>query len=222
LDRIAEQRHYKLLVLTKNACALADAPAAGQDDDGRAVPYPACDKWRGPAIAELKKHKPAVVFTGQRYYYAYPDDATGPARLTAGLVRTYTEFREAGFTTVVIGDNPFRGGSIPPCLIDNEADPSGCTFPRDDNVSGFPSQSAAVAELGGTRVDADGKVTSGKDKDLVLVDMADAICPPQLKSCPPVIGNVLIYGKGSHVTATYISTLTKRFAHALDEARVFD
>jgi hypothetical protein len=222
LDRIAEQRHYKLVVLTKNACAFADAPAAGQNDDGNAVPYPACDKWRGPALAELKKQKPAVVFTGQRYYYAYPDDATGPARLTAGLVRTYTALRGAGFTTVVIGDNPFRGSSIPPCLIANEADPSACTFPRDDNVSGFPSQSAAVAKLGGTRVNADGKVASGRDKDLVLVDMADAICPPQLERCPPVIGNVLIYENGSHITATYISTLTKRLAHALDEAGVLE
>ncbi len=221
LDRIAKQRHYRLLVLTKNACAFADAPAAGERE-GVPVPYPACDKWRGPALAELKKRKPDIVFTSHRFYYAYPDDATGPARLTAGLVRTYTALRDAGFTTVIIGDNPFRGGPIPPCLIANEADPSVCTFARDDRISGFPSQSAAVAELGGTRVNSDGKVTPGQDKDLVLVDMADAICPPQLEVCPPVIGNVLLYRQGSHITVTYINTLTKRLAHALDEAGVFD
>lgn len=221
LDRIAERRHYKLLILTKNACAFADAPAAGEKD-GVPVPYLACDKWRGPAMAELKRRKPDIVLTGQRFYYAYPDDATGPARLAAGLVRTYAALREAGFTTVIVGDNPFRGKPIPPCLIANEDDPSMCTFARDDRISGFPSQSAAVAELDGTRVDADGRVTPGKDQDLVLVDMADAICPPQLEVCPPVIGNVLLYRQGSHITATYINTLTNRLSHALDEAGVFD
>jgi hypothetical protein len=43
-----------------------------------------------------------------------------------------------------------------------------------------------------------------------------------LEVCPPVIGNVLLYRQGSHITVTYINTLTKRLAHALDEAGVFD
>ena len=57
---------------------------------------------------------------------------------------------------------------------------------------------------------------------LVLVDMMDALCPPHLDACPPVIGNVLIYRQGSHITATYAGTLTRRLAHALDKAHVFD
>jgi peptidoglycan/LPS O-acetylase OafA/YrhL len=217
LERIAAQRHYKLVLMTKNACAFADAPAVlgGQRE------YPACDQWQAPAFATLRKYKPEVVFTSQRAADAFPINDSSRQRLISGLARTYTKLRDADFTTVVIGDNPFRGKPIPPCLLTNDADPSVCTFQRDFRISGFPLQVAAMAELGGTSVNADGKVTPGKDKDLILVDMADAICPPQLAACPPVIGNVLIYRQGSHLTVTYVDTLTKRLAHSLDEAGVF-
>ena len=67
-----------------------------------------------------------------------------------------------------------------------------------------------------------GHGSTPKDKDLILVDMMDAICPPQLDACPPVVGNVLVYRQGSHITVTYIDALTKRFARALNEAGAFD
>lgn len=218
LARMAEQRHYRLLVLTKNACSFAEAPAVL---NGR-TEYPACDQWRDPAFAALQKYKPEVVVTGQGAIGAFPLDGSSRRRLIDGLARMYTRLRDAGFTTVVVGDNPFRGDSIPACMLANEADPSVCTFPRDYRISGYPLQSAAMGKLGGTRVNSDAKVTPGRDKDLVLVDMADAICPPQLAECPPVIGNVLIYRQRSHITVTYINTLTERLVHALDRADVFD
>ena len=220
LEHIAEQRHYKLILMTKNSCPFADAPALWTDN----TEYVACEQWRGPALAELKKYKPDVVFTGQRATDAFPINASSKRRMIDGLESMYTKLRAAGFTTVVVGDNGSPNQAIPVCLRTNVNDPGECTFSRDrgELLSGFPSQSAAITRLDGTRVNADGKVTPGEDKDLVLVDMADAICPPQLEVCPPVIGNVLLYRQGSHITVTYINTLTKRLAHALDEARVFD
>ena len=135
----------------------------------------------------------------------------------------YTRLRAAGFATVVIGDNHWTGVFVPPCLQTNADEPSKCTFSKEraEFISGSPLQSAAIAKVGGTRVNADGEVTSGTDRGLVLVDMMDAICPPQFEKCPPVVGNVLIYRQKSHLTATYVGTLTKRLALVLDEAGVF-
>jgi hypothetical protein len=45
------------------------------------------------------------------------------------------------------------------------------------------------------------------------VDLFDAICP--VDPCSPVIGNVLVYRQGAHITATYVKTLTPRLAKAL-------
>jgi hypothetical protein len=50
---------------------------------------------------------------------------------------------------------------------------------------------------------------------VAMVDMFDANCP--VDQCAPVIGNVLIYRQGSHITATYIETLTKRLTAALSD-----
>jgi hypothetical protein len=49
-----------------------------------------------------------------------------------------------------------------------------------------------------------------------LIDLFDAICPTP--RCSPVIGGVLVYRQSSHITATYIRTLTPRLAEALTRA----
>ncbi len=220
MKRIAKQRHYKLILISKNACPFADSPAI----IGGREAYPACDEWREPAFAALRKHKPEVVFTSQRATGAFPVNASSRQRLTDGLARMYARLRAAGFTTVIIGDNQWTGHPVPQCLQTYASTPLKCTFARKRaaEISGFRPQVAATARLGGTRVNADGEVTPGRDKDLVLVDMTDAVCPPQFVRCPPVIGNVLIYRQKSHLTATYVNSLTKRLAHVFDEAGVFD
>jgi hypothetical protein len=48
-----------------------------------------------------------------------------------------------------------------------------------------------------------------------MIDLFDTICPTE--QCPPVVGNVLIYRKGSHLTATYVKTLTPHVAQALSD-----
>jgi hypothetical protein len=40
------------------------------------------------------------------------------------------------------------------------------------------------------------------------VDIRDWICPGD--ACPAVIGNVLVYRRGSHLTATYVRSLAPR------------
>ena len=53
------------------------------------------------------------------------------------------------------------------------------------------------------------------------LDLTDYICPD--RTCEPVIGNVLVYRQGSHITKTYIDTLApflgKQLAPIVDEAR---
>jgi hypothetical protein len=51
-----------------------------------------------------------------------------------------------------------------------------------------------------------------------MIDMTSAICPTE--KCAPVIGDVLVYRQGSHITATYITTLAPRLEEALKDAGV--
>ena len=66
-----------------------------------------------------------------------------------GLASMYTKLRDAGFPTVIMGDNRSPGQAIPVCLQNNASDPSKCTFTMEEvgQVGGFPLQSAAVAKV---------------------------------------------------------------------------
>jgi len=81
-------------------------------------------------------------------------------------------------------------------------------------TSSLPSQSAAVKELGGSVVDASGNIRTGRNTSLVMIDLTDAMCP-DLSSCPPVIGNGLVYRTASHITKTYVDSMTNRLARLL-------
>jgi hypothetical protein len=57
----------------------------------------------------------------------------------------------------------------------------------------------------------------GPNRRLTLVDLTDAVCPDATR-CPPVVGNALIYRSGSHLTKTYVDSLSERFGSLLDMA----
>jgi hypothetical protein len=46
-----------------------------------------------------------------------------------------------------------------------------------------------------------------------LMDVNDLICEP--RTCPPIIGNVVVYRDTHHLTQTYISTLAPYFVQRL-------
>ena len=47
-----------------------------------------------------------------------------------------------------------------------------------------------------------------------LVDLNPWVCPTE-SACPPVIDQVLLFRQGSHLTATYVRSLTPVLHHAL-------
>jgi hypothetical protein len=48
------------------------------------------------------------------------------------------------------------------------------------------------------------------------IDLSDYFC--DRTTCPPVIGNVLVYRHMNHVTATYVRTLAPMLQNALTQA----
>jgi hypothetical protein len=56
-------------------------------------------------------------------------------------------------------------------------------------------------------------VRSVDDPDVVALDLNDHICTDH--TCPAVVGGVVVYFDGSHLTATYARTLAPYLAPAL-------
>src|SRR5699024_3124989 len=127
-------------------------------------------------------------------------------RMIQALTEQWTTVTEAGSRVVVIDDNPNPGSDVYECVADHLDDLQACTFDREDGIqrSAASEQRAAAEQVPGVQT----------------IDMTDQICPEE--TCVPVIGNVLVYRQTSHVTSTYVRTLTPdladRLVPAVDEA----
>ncbi len=201
---LAQQNDWRIITYTKSACAFATVETTL---DGEV--YQTCREWTDNVLDKLTgPDKPDVVVTaGQRDEGVVPS-SDGNIELSkdamqSALVDTWGQIEDAGVKVVVLADTPQTGGDIYACVAENPDDLTQCTYDRERGIaaSGAPLQGAAAKEAG-----------------LPFIDLTDYICPAA--ECPPVIGNVLIYRQGSHITKTYIETLAPRLEAALSTAGV--
>ena len=186
----------------KVACPFSGAAAY---HDGK--PYEACDAFNAALLAELRLDRPDLLITSQFANSGRLANHVSPNEddMVEGLVTRWSEVRSWGTKIVVLVDNPVPNGIERPvddCILENAADVSKCAFDRARGVSasGAPAQRAAAARVPETQ----------------LLDLTEYICPRD--TCAPVIGDVLVYRQGSHITATYARTLLPMFVRKLEAA----
>jgi peptidoglycan/LPS O-acetylase OafA/YrhL len=210
LDTIGKERGWKVVTYTKSACTFADVTIS---QDGK--PYASCTEWNKAVTDKLLADKPDVVLTSQGKNKALddPTDAKGGASeetMIKGMKARWNELTKAGISVAVLRDNPHPDEDISPvyeCVDDNRDSLDKCAFDRSggEEKGGGPVQVEAVKQV----------------KGVELIDMNDYLCPGD--ECPPVIGDVLIYRQGSHLTKTYVDTLAPRLERELvrvvDEAK---
>jgi hypothetical protein len=196
---LATQNDWKLVVAFKGACPFMSATALKGDDPS--VPYPDCTQWNTTLLDKLVAERPAYVVTSHGSSRAA--DSEGGASIDAmiaGMRDSWSTLDSVGTKVVFIANNPYPGLNVMECVDKNRDQLSACAFSPDRHLTdpAFLTQQQAVA---GTNVK--------------MIDLFDAICPTA--QCPPVIGNVLVYRKGSHITATYVETLTPQLTQALSD-----
>ncbi|MEV0274244.1 acyltransferase family protein [Hamadaea sp. NPDC050747] len=197
LEPIAQQSNWHLTTYLKSSCSFARALTT---DDGK--PFRQCRTWSNEVLERLTANPPDIVITSQSKGEALRADGTESAEAMVDALRAvWTELTAAGSKVVVIADNPVPGMNVYECVANNPKKMTACSFSRGESVS-----PAAVAQV---------KAAEGL-AGVSVVDLNDAICPTE--RCAPVIGNVLIYRQGTHITATYIKSLTPRLAKSLTAA----
>ena len=123
-----------------------------------------------------------------------------------GLVRMWSKITSRGIPIIVLLDNPapvgVPEGEVYRCVADHLDSLGACSFSRGRGTesSGSPALRAAAKRVKGVKV----------------VDMSDALCTPTI--CPPVIGGVLVYRQGSHITNTYVLSVQEFLARRLQPA----
>jgi peptidoglycan/LPS O-acetylase OafA/YrhL len=188
LERIAHERGYRLVLLTKGGCPAVDV----------VVPTPVlrytCPPYRDSAIAWIAENKPAVVVVSNSYVQ-YTDDAETWA---AGADATLARLAEVSHRVVVLGDNPSSRTDPPACLSSHVDDARACATPRADAVR--PDRIS-------------GEVAAARAHGATFVDTTDWFCTPV--SCPVVIGDLLVLRDETHLTPPMAEFLTPLLDAAL-------
>jgi peptidoglycan/LPS O-acetylase OafA/YrhL len=192
LEPIAVRRHWRLVQLTKSGCPPADVDVVYTPLNRD---YPECRAWRADALARIARAGPALVVVAASVDYTVVEDGRrlGGAAATAALAAGYTpmlrRLRHLAPRVAVIVDPPKPPWDIPDCVSQALHKLRRCAFRRGPAVARANTVAVGARRVRGVRV----------------IDAADRFCLHSL--CPAVIGNVLVYRRTGHITATYAATL---------------
>ncbi|MDT0303788.1 acyltransferase family protein [Streptomonospora wellingtoniae] len=202
LRRVAQERDWRVHVYTKASCGFTSArlelPGAGR-------PYDECERYNRAVLDELTGDlRPALVFTSSSAL-ATKDGASSEAGdragIAAGMIRLWEPLDAAGSDVVAIRDTPTTRIRPSECVSRYPEEPERCGRTRDEAFAAEDPQLIAARET---------------DADVAVVDLSDEFCTGG--SCPPVIGNVLVYRDSHHITATYSRLLAPDLQAAVQEA----
>jgi len=192
LEIVAEERGWRVVVLTKSGCTPADVEMWNAQFRRR---YRECERWRARAITRIQRERPALILVGNLNAHTVVRDGGRLDRgdsaraLEAGMVRTLRRLRATGASVALITDNPRPTLDVRGCVSRSLDSLRDCAFTRGEAFAHAPVNSRAAARVRGVR----------------RIDPTPVLCPTRL--CPAVIGNVLVYRNTAHITATYMATL---------------
>jgi hypothetical protein len=207
-DEVGKALDWRISTMTKGACPFADVMV---EHKGRL--FEPCREFYLHTLEALRAHPPDLIITSQASNRGFVPGGRTEATTEAmvdGLVRTWTEVLSWGTKLAVIVDHPSPDAlrPTPECLLANPRESEKCAFDRDAGTipSAAGVQRAASARVPGAR----------------LIDLTDFICPQP--RCAPVIGDVVVYRDGRHLTNTYARSLApmltaKLAVAAADEPR---
>jgi peptidoglycan/LPS O-acetylase OafA/YrhL len=191
LEQIALERGWRLVVLIKAGCPVADV------DVPTPVLHFTCPPYRDRAIGWIERHEPDLVIVGNSYTQ-YPADAEEWAE---GTDESVERLAESASRVVLIGDNPANTEDPPACLSEHLDDASACATERADAV--LPERISA-------------EVAAARSHDVTFVDTTDWFCTSE--TCPVVLGNLLVMRDETHITAPMAEFLRPLLEAALQAA----
>ena len=200
LERYALERGWEIRTYLKSACPWS--PALIFDGDNPTRRYPNCQQWGKDVLARLLgPEKPTVVVTSGIRSVAFGADGTErESVMVDGYVDYWTQLGRAGVPVLALMDTPQPGRIVYECVLEHEDDyMTACQGAWNDG-SGGSALRAATDRVPTSR----------------LVDLNPWVCPD--RTCWPVIGSVLVWRQGSHLTATYTESLASVVAREISAA----
>jgi hypothetical protein len=204
LEQVALERRYRVEVLTKAACPPSTMRVYNRQMQRRNLE---CERWREFALRRLARLRPAMVVVGTSTNYPSlaGDRRLSPQASMPAFVRGYAEvlrrLRGLSRHVVVLRDTPRPPGDPPSCVSEHLKDLRKCAFSRQRAYVHPQPERAAIR--------------GARSRRIRLLDTASRFCLRRL--CPAVIGDVLVYRRSAHITATYSRTLAGWFERRLPQ-----
>ncbi|MPZ12285.1 MAG: acyltransferase family protein [Kiloniellaceae bacterium] len=169
---------WRIVTFTKSSCVLST------EQMSKVTEYQeSCQVWNERLIARLTAEKPALVFTTSTRVIG------GREEIPFGYQQQWQKLLDAGIGVVAIRDTPWFGFDVPECVEVHGPLSPRCAKDR----AALPKEITAPLAI-------------PRSDNLHFLDLTDRFCTDT--ECPPVIGNVMVYYDSSHVTATYMRTLS--------------
>lgn len=193
-DIVGKELGVRFEFRAKSACPSTDGYPTNEGD-----PYDSCVTFNETVFASLEEDPPAAVIVGGG---VAPDvDETNPDAEKDGLVARWQRFEGLGSTVIVMIEPPRPPGpdDVFVCMQKNPSNATECAYDKARAVarSMAPVERSALEEV----------------PDAVAIDVTDFVCPHT--NCAPVIGNVLVQRKRSHLTNTYAISLVPELLRQL-------
>jgi peptidoglycan/LPS O-acetylase OafA/YrhL len=190
-ERIARQNGWRIDVAGRGTCYWTTA----SQKQLSSTLAKSCTDWKArvDAYIESADFLDAVLVThsaGSGLVIPRPEQSRAQTTVD-GLVGAWSKAVARGIPIVAIRDNPRPEDSTATCVAEDLATANArCSIPRADGLRYFDGQAQAAARVKNARV----------------IDLTQYVCTAT--ECPVVIGGVIVYRDGSHLTRTFISTLT--------------
>ena len=183
LDSIATKRGWRLLVLVKKGCAMAEFVTFDESNRKRTE----CGPWREAVMNRLKSEEPNLILVGSYRYRLTNRPAKSNARSQwlAALTPTLTSLRGLTDKLIVIGDIPHPESWPAKCLANNLSTARDCLVDR----SKAERKPVVDAEVG-----------AAKAADATYMKVSDWMC--NLQQCAVMLGNIQMYRDDNHIGAT--------------------
>ena len=188
LEEYAVEHGWEIVLITKRAClGVTETLLPSADDEARS-----CASWTAQVHDYLAgmPRLDAVLFAAHHNVVGYlstgPVDDAGKEVLRAGMEKTFERLLGEGLAVGVIADTPSMTTQAPDCIDLSRDDVDPCAYDR-------PRRDDLVTEAA-VRVDG-----------VAIIDLSDYFCTAD--RCHALIGDVVVYSDGNHMTATFSRTL---------------
>ena len=200
LERIALDKGWRLVALTKSACPSARVRIVEADMHRE---YAECTMWRENVLARIRSDRPTLVVmaNSNSEYLGRPESGIDDTDWARGMHETITAIREAGSAVVLIRDTPRPRFDVPNCLSRaawHELSPLECGFDRANTDQ---------------RVYAIDRATAAGFDGVEFVDATILICP--MERCEAVRDGVVTYSDDHHLSPAFSTRLAKGLAERL-------